>query len=170
MSIADSVNIFLLAAACTGLFLNYLQLKSGEKIQRAIFLKDLYLQMRNDPKITEIYYKIEYGIQIADIIHGSEYENSVDQMLSIVNLICSLRMRNIFTKNEMYFFDYQFKKIYNNQEIRQYIDTINKISHLETDDQQVFNEFQKYAEKFLGNRPRQVHFPSHSHDPLEKKP
>lgn len=68
---------FLVVAIITA-FLVLKKITKNQKTKRAEYLKDLYLQLTNDPEIRDAFYMIEYNEFIFDDnFHGSEEEKKL---------------------------------------------------------------------------------------------
>lgn len=147
MTLADKINLLLLLVACGGLFATLLQIRSGARVQRAEFFQNLYLKLRSDPDISNTYYQIEYEKLDYHELHGSEIESQVDKLLTLVDLVCELRIQNILSKREMEFFDYQIFKIYKNKDIQKYLFFLNNYQQSLGLRRRGFHSFVNYSKK-----------------------
>jgi len=121
-TISDIINFILLLIAVIGIFLTRKQIMENKKIQKATFFKDLYSTMFSDPEIRNAYYRIEYEDFTYDSsFHASKEEKEFDRLFSFIDLICDLYSQGILSKHEMSFFKYEFKRIYNNHNVKSYL-------------------------------------------------
>ena len=150
ISISDLINTFLLIVGVIGIFLAYRQIKDGYKTQKATFFKDLYSTMFSDPDIRTAYYQIEYDKFIYDDnFHGSQNEKHLDRLLSFVDLVCDLYNQKMITKHEMQFFKYEFLRVYQNENVRGYLDFLRGFYHNVGVETEPFFSFVSYCKKTL---------------------
>mgnify|MGYP001586538931 CR=1 len=150
VSIADIMNAALLIVAIIGIFFTYRQIKGSYKTQKATFFKELYSTMFSDKDIRDAYYQIEYGKFVYDDdFHGSEYEKLFDRLLSFVDLVCDLYRQGIITDHEMSFFKYEFKRIYQNKNVQNYLVFLRDFYQAEVSGTEPFKSFISYCEGAL---------------------
>jgi hypothetical protein len=153
LSTADKINTALLAVTMLGVLITtagvvaaFLQIRTGSRAQRAVFLKDLYMQLRTDPEIVKAFYLIEYSEFRYDAdFHGSDDEPRIDRLLTLVDLICELHAQSVITKREMAFFEYQFRRIANDKEIVKYLTFLQAFYARNGLDRKPFSAFRAYA-------------------------
>ena len=153
MSTADTLNTALLAVTMLGVLVTaagviaaFVQIRAGARAQRASFLKDLYMQLRTDPEVAKAFYLVEYGeFKYDSSFHGSDTEPCIDRLLTLVDLICELQSQSVITRREMAFFEYQFRRIANDGEIKKYLAFLQRFYELNGLDRQPFSAFRAYA-------------------------
>lgn len=146
----DKINAVLLVVTALGVVAAFWQLRASARAQRAMFLKDLYLQLRTDPDVAKAYYLIEYDqFHYDGAFHGSDLEPKIDRLLTVIDLVCELHAQGTITKREMQFFCYQFRRVAQNEGIRGYLRFLNDIYAKSNLDHKPFCGFQAYAEKDL---------------------
>jgi len=131
------------AAVCVAI----LQIKENAKIQRAIFLKDLYMQFHTDTEVSEAFYLIEYGNfkYEQDKFHGSKQEKSIDRLLTLIDIICEMYDQDFFSDREFKYFKYQIKRVMDNYEIQNYLSFLSDFC--QGDIPKIFPSFERYRQK-----------------------
>lgn len=125
-TLSDIIKSGLLLAAIFGIYFTYRQIKYSNKTQKATFFKELYLEFYSDENIKKAYYNIEYGKFEYDVnFHNSEQEKSLDQLLSLADLICYLRSKGLLSVDEMKSFEYRIHRICINENVLRYLDFLN---------------------------------------------
>jgi len=124
LSVGDALNAVLLVTAGVGILLTYGQLRTTHKTTRATFLMDLFSALYRDAEVMGAFYKVEYGEFVYDpqTFHGSEDERKLDRLLNLAELVCQLHAKGIITQGEMAFFEYWLVRLYENTEVRKYIE------------------------------------------------
>lgn len=146
LSPADKINAVLLLVTALGVLAAFWQIRAGARAQRAIFLKDLYLQLRTDVDVARAFYLIEYDKFVYDCsFHGSEVEPKIDRLLTLIDLVCEMRAQAVISKREMSFFDYQFGRVARNVEIQSYLSFLNDFYGMNGMKQKPFSAFQTYS-------------------------
>jgi hypothetical protein len=144
----DKINILLLLATSVGALGVYWQVRVAAKSQKAMFLKDLYMKLRNDKDISDAYYLIEYGkFEYSSSFHGSKIEPKIDRLLTLFDIVCELYFQGTISKREMIFFEYQFLRVYNNTEIQKYLQFLICFYASVGANKLPFSSFQSYASK-----------------------
>lgn len=152
MSVGDKINSGLLIAAIVGITLTYLQVRSSARTQRAQFLKDLYSTLAADPDVMDAYYQIEYGqFHYGDGFHGSDIEPRIDRLLGFADLVSELFLQKIISKRELVFFEYRFRRIYENPEVRQYLNFLTSFYKQTGSRSAPYQSFQRVAQELLSN-------------------
>ena len=145
-SVSDLINGFLLIIAVIGIFFTYSQIRQSYKTQKATFLKDLYLMKYGNPQLAEAFYKIEYSKFVYDEhFHGSKEEAIIDYLLSFADLVCDLYDQAILTEHEMDFFKYEFVRIYQNDNVKRYLEFLTKFYKANKIDIGPSHRFVKYC-------------------------
>lgn len=146
LTIADKINTALLLVTALGVLAAYWQIRAGARAQRATFLKDLYMQLRTDSEVARAFYLIEYGEFNYDVtFHGSDVEPKVDRLLTLIDLVCEMRAQRVISKREMSFFDYQFNRVAQDQDIQNYLQFLNSFYSQNGLNRKPFSAFQAYA-------------------------
>lgn len=116
----------LLIVTAIGVFGVFVQIHRGTKIQRAIFLKELYTELSSDPDASEAFYAIEYDeLTYDDDFHGSEMEPKLDRYLVLLDVICEMYDQGILRWEEMRFFAHYLDRTAKNKQVRTYIEFLN---------------------------------------------
>jgi hypothetical protein len=149
LTVADLIQIGLLIAAIFTICLTFIQIRKGNKTQKATFFKELYMTLFSDSNIRDAYYKLEYGKFIYDTkFHGSADEKSFDQLLSFIDLICELYYQNVITEKEMNFFKYEITRIFKNTNVTRYLEFLKGFYKYNTDTEP-FQSFVKYCHQTI---------------------
>jgi hypothetical protein len=150
VSVADALNIGLLAAAVAGIALTLWQVRIGVRTHRAQFLNDLYSKLVSDGDIGEAYYLIEYGkFEYGPDFHGSELEPKVDRLLGFVDLVAELHLQGVISRREMAFFDYRFRRLFSDAGVRAYLTFLAAFYERTGTHRDPFSSFQTVAHKLL---------------------
>ena len=150
LTTSDKINAVLLFVTALGVTAAFWQLRAAARAQRAIFLKDLYLQLRTDPDVAHAYYLIEYDNFVYDEgFHGSELEPKLDRLLTVIDLVCEMHLQNVISKREMQFFHYQFRRVAQNAGVRSYLRFLNGIYAQSKLDHKPFCSFQAHSREDL---------------------
>ena len=150
VTIADVINAVLLVSALIGIFLTYKQIKFNTKTEKAAFFKDLYSTIFTDPDIRKAFYLIEYEKFIYDeSFHASENEQAFDRMFGFNDLVCDLYFQGVLTQREMAYFHYGFTRIYQNNEVRRYLDFLREFFAKTGIDAKPFPSYIGYCERVL---------------------
>ncbi|MBI1955285.1 MAG: hypothetical protein HYS38_02725 [Acidobacteria bacterium] len=156
MSTTDAINTGLLLAAVIGIGLTFWQLRVGARTQRAQFLTDLYSTLVSDPDIVEAYYLIEYGrFKYETGFHGSAVEPKVDRLLGFVDLVAELHLQSVISDREMVFFHYRFRRLFEDREVRAYLDFLSSFYNRVGINKEPFPSFQKVARQLVADRAAQ---------------
>ena len=149
VSVSDIINTGLLFIAVLGVFLTLYQVRQNYKIGKATFFKDLYSSMFADKDVRKAYYQIEQGVFKYDLnnFHGSDDEIVIDRLLSFIDLVCDLYGQGVITKHEMKFFRYQFKRIYKNEAIQDYLGILKTIYKKHNANVDPFPSFVSYCKE-----------------------
>jgi hypothetical protein len=151
LSLSDLFNAFtIIITTSIALFVALRQLRQNQDTQRAIFLKDFYLGMWNDPDIRQAIYLIDsdkLDYQGGDF-KNSPHEPLVDQLLVFVDLVCGLYNHKMLTEKEMSFFSFYLKMIYTNKKIQDYLQFLGSTGK----EPMPFANFVLYCEKKSFNR------------------
>lgn len=151
-SVPNAMNLGLLCVAFVGFIAVWYQIKQNYRTQKATFFKELYLEMFKAGNIRKAYYQIEYEQFVYDNgFHGSEQEQVIDRLMAFVDLVCDLYYQNMLTEHEMSFFKYEFLRIYQNPNIRDYLAFLREWYTKIGTDTQPFSSFTAYCEQALGN-------------------
>lgn len=143
---ADKISMLLLFATTLGALGVFWQVRVAAKTQRAMFLKDLYMRLRDDKDISEAFYYIEYGkFEYTASFHGSILEPKIDRLLTIFDLVCELNAQGAITAREMHFFEYQFRRVFQNAEIQNYLTFLGQFYERIGVAKRPFAAFQVYA-------------------------
>jgi hypothetical protein len=146
LTIADKINAALLLVTALGVLAAFWQIRAGARAQRATFLKDLYMQLRTDSEVAYAFYLIEYSEFKYDAnFHGSDVEPKIDRLLTLIDLVCEMRAQRVITKREMSFFDYQFNRVAQDQNIQHYLRFLNGFYSQNGINRKPFSAFQGYA-------------------------
>ena len=145
-SFADKINTALFLITALGVVAAFWQIRLSARTQRAIFLKDLYMQLNGDPNLIKAYYLIEYDLfKYDENFHNSTVEADIDRLLTIINLICELYQQGIISKREMSFFDYRFKRVSRNNDIKKYLESLKAFYTTNDVSKKPFEKFQEYV-------------------------
>ena len=148
-SISDKINTILIFVSTIGVIAAFWQIRYAARTQRVIFLKDLYLQLHSDKEIARVFYRIEYDeFKYSEDFHGSEEEQNVDNLLTLLDLICELHFRNVISIKEMEFFDYSIYRVSENSEIKKYMVFISNFLQNRKLKEKIFPAYNKYILKF----------------------
>ena len=134
VSVGDIVSTFLLLVALIGLFFTWHQLKENNKTQRAIFFKDLYTTFFFDPDISYAFYVIERDKVDFTEYHRSEQRgtihkiDAINKLLAMCEQISALYLRGSLSDDEMFHFNYNLKRVYENQNIKRFFQQIDEWS------------------------------------------
>ena len=111
-----------LIAIIGGLFVFY-QWRHNSRLKKADYINELTGKIRTDEIIRETMYMFDYGERwYSKEFHSSgDLERKVDKTLSYFSYICYLKSRRILTKKELYFFQYELKRILSNQQVQDYL-------------------------------------------------
>jgi|SRR5882724_8394582 len=151
MGIAELINSLLLLVAVVGIGLTYSQVRKGARTHRAQFLKELYLTMTADADICEAYYRIEYSkFKYGEDFHDSKIELQVDRLLAFADLVAELYLQSALSKREMVFFQYRFRRIYEDREIQAYLDFLASFYKQVGVSKEPYHSFQQVAKQFIG--------------------
>jgi len=147
------INTGLLAAAVAAIALTFWQVRLGVRTQRAQFLKDLYSTLVSDRELGEAYYEIEYGrFSYGPTFHGSPMEQKIDRLLGFADLVAELRLQSVLSNREMAFFDYRFRRIYENPGIAAYLTFLASFYRRVGVEKEPFHSFQEVARDLLRAR------------------
>jgi hypothetical protein len=148
VSLSDIINTSLLLTAVIGIFLTLRQAHQSRKTQNAAFFKDLYSTMFSDPDIREAYYQIEYRrFAYDETFHGSALEPKVDRLLKFADLVCRLYQNKMIGKFEMKAFEYQFLRVYENDQIQKYLKFIKDYSQKVERVEEPFRNYKNWCGK-----------------------
>lgn len=149
--ISDVISILLFVSAFVGLYLTLYQIRQSYRIQKATFFKDLSMTLISETNQKEGFYLIINNKFIYDDgFKGSQIEKQVDALLSFLEMICSLYKAGILTKQEMPFFEYAFRKVYANSNIRTYLEYLRKTSEHSGNKTTPFASYISYCQRELG--------------------
>jgi hypothetical protein len=147
----NNIQLGLLIVAIVGIGLTYHRIRLSYKTQKAIFFKEIYLTLRREKELRDIYYKIEYNeLQYTPEFHGGPEEGPTDRLLSFFDLICDLYNQRILTKQEMSFFRYDIKRVYQNESVQEYINFLQRWYISIGEEIAPFNSFISYCQKEFG--------------------
>lgn len=122
ITIGDLIQIAAILIAAFGLFLNLIQLRTGNRQKRAEYILNLYNQYISDDKMLEIYYKIEYQeFEYCNDFHRSEDERKLDKLLHFYDNIAKLHQLKNLTLEDLDYIAYNYLVIYQNSEIQKYL-------------------------------------------------
>ena len=124
IGIGDIINIVLLLLTFIGLIITIVQLLRSRKLNRASFVKELYLQLYQDKDLREAFYAIEWSDYTPSErlkLQGSEEEQKTDRLLSFFEIVCSMYYRKILTPDDMSPFDYEMRRVYEHPDIQNYL-------------------------------------------------
>ena len=146
--VGDIVNALVFGSAVVGLFLTWVQIRRNALTQKAIFFKDLYGSIHADPAMSKAFLKIEYSeFRYGPEFHHSEEEVEIDKLLHHCDLICALHLRKLISDKEMSYFEYDFRRIYTNREIRSYFEFLDEFLERLGVKTRSFDSFQAYCER-----------------------
>jgi hypothetical protein len=122
VSVGDLINLLILVTAVVGAILVIMQIRSSNKTQRTVFLKDLYSTLYSDPEMRQAFYEIEYErFKYDDAFHDSPAEGRIDRFLGFLDMVCYLHSQGFLSLAEMEFFRYEMLRTYQNPEVRRYM-------------------------------------------------
>jgi hypothetical protein len=151
MTVSDWINTAIASVTAIGVLAAFWQIQISTKTNRAIFLKDLYLELRSE-EIGKAFYLIEYGkFKYDESFHESENEILVDRLLTLVDLVCDLHLTGNISKKEMKLFQYQFMRIFKSTELRKYLNFLDNFYKINDVDKSAFSSFQKYMKSQVCN-------------------
>lgn len=125
---------------------SFWQIRRNTQTQRMIFLKDMYMLLRTDKDVSNIFYDIEYSkFEYTADFHDSEIEKKTDKLLTILDLICEMHYRGSITTNEMSFFNYQIRRVAQNIEIEKYLTFLSSFYKANKIKRKPFSSFLTYT-------------------------
>ncbi|MFO7945661.1 MAG: hypothetical protein R6V19_02440 [Armatimonadota bacterium] len=172
VSVEAHINLGLLLAALLGALIAYYELRSHRQAERRKFLTDLYSDLFGEPDLRDIYYKIERGdfeftlgafekaaenrkkqSNSAKEDHEDEHdEHAIDRLLALANLVCGHYADNVLTPEDMRHFEYEFRVIWRNPQVRAYLKYLERIYAVmgveppkNGDNKRAFPHFRKYC-------------------------
>jgi hypothetical protein len=161
LSLGDMLQALALVGAVIGLGLTVAQMRKTDKTERAKFFKELYAPFFMDPDFRRVFELIQgerffnkeeqFNLN-ADIEKNVENEKNVEKVLSHFEMICSLYIRGLLSKEEMLHFDYNLKRLYRCESIRDYLDYIRLYEEAQRLEYGPFTQVRKYIKEVL-NKP-----------------
>ena len=122
ITIGDLIQIIAILIAAIGLFLNFRQLRAGNRQKRAEYIINLHNQYASDKDNLDIYYKIEYdAFEYDENFHKSEDEKKLDKLLDFYDNIAKLYKLNNFTLEDLDYVAYGYLVIYQNPSVTEYL-------------------------------------------------
>jgi hypothetical protein len=124
ISLSDYINAVLLFSAIIAVLLTFVQLRAGNRTQRANFYKDLRLTMVFDKEMREAFYFAESnkaeGVFDASF-WGSDLEMKVDRLIEFLDSVCELYYQGFLRQDQMLYFNYIIFTVYNNTRFHAYL-------------------------------------------------
>ena len=130
----------------------YKQFKASVQATRVTLLRDLYMEFRTNKEIATAFYLLEYDKFEYKEFHGSDVEPKIDQLLTLCDLVSSMYLDGTFTKKEIAHFEYNFKRIYQNQELQKYLEFLDGFYQANRLNKKSFEKFQTHARTLWSNQ------------------
>lgn len=122
---AEWVIVLLLILGVILLLLAYRSWQSATTVSQGRLYASLYQTMYTDSAIREIFYQIEYGkFKFDSSFPGSKTESTIDRLLSFADLVCDLSLHKAITQQQVDAFQYEFLRVYENPEVKKYLETL----------------------------------------------
>lgn len=147
MNLTDKITFLGVIATFIGVCVAIWQIKENAKTQRAIFLKDLYMQFRTDIEVSKAFYLIEYGNfkYEQDKFHNSEEEKAIDRLLTLIDIICEMYDQGFISDREFKYFKYQITRVMDDHEIQKYLSFLS--GFCQGGIPKIFPSFERYRQK-----------------------
>jgi hypothetical protein len=121
-AIANIATALTFGAAAWQLWESNKQTRKSAVQKRSEYIIDLYNTFVNDKDMIDIYYKLEYSdFKYDNNFHGSETEKQLDKLLGHFSNIGRLYFAKILTREDLKFLEYEFLIIFQNKNIKAYL-------------------------------------------------
>lgn len=120
------------------------QAKKSAIQKRSEYIIDLYNTFVNDKDMVDIYYKLEYSeFNYDNNFHGSDTEKQLDKLLGHFSNIGRLYFSDILTREDLKFLEYEFLIVYQNRNIKTYLNFLDNWFKIRQIKDQKFEYFRR---------------------------
>lgn len=148
MNVSNWISLVSVVLAAFGGFFTLFQWYKKIKLKRSEYILNILEKIRNDKKISNVIYMIEYSEKWYgyDFHNDKNLEPQVDYTLSFFSYICYLKNKNLISKYEFKFLEYEVTRIVTNPQVQNYLYNVYHFSkHVKTEF--CFSYLKEYAEK-----------------------
>jgi hypothetical protein len=122
MELSATIQVIATSIAGFGLLLSAHQVRALRKQQRLSTLHGYWNLLWSDPKLTEMYYRIEYGEFTYDPtdFHRSDDEKTLDKLLGVMQFLALYYRSGLISKEELNLVHYDIVRILKDPSIQEY--------------------------------------------------
>ncbi len=121
--VAEIIAVIMLIIAAITIVHSIREWNTSNLNKRAEYIHKLIEKLRDDPKISDAFYMLEYenNWYSVDFHNSGEKEKNLDRMLSYLSYLCYLRKQKLIKEEEFKLFEYQIIRTINNSGVKEYM-------------------------------------------------